>query len=427
MRLQAGVLQAGALLATTGIGLLAFLAGTQHASPRLVVLCVLAALPLVLAIRRCMERLAAVRHVPVAPARVAVPLEQRALLDNALALEAWLEHAPIALFRIDGTQGEGQVVPLNANARKLVAPGRASDPAALYRQLVAQPGEQPAERPGERRALLQFETERGTERALAAVSALTLQGRPQRLAALMPVESELEAEALNAWRQLVHVLTHEIMNSLTPIASLSRTAHDLLDDALGKSAAALAPDVSADLVTALDAISRRADSLVDFVASYRSLSNLPPARPERVALGALFERVAALVGPGWRARGGAVRFAVAPASLELMVDPGQLEQALINLLKNAFEATADHAGQGGGQARVEARLVRGARLRIEVGDDGPGVPEALAAHIFTPFFTTKKQGGGIGLAMVRHLIHANGGTVRYARPLGRGARFVITF
>jgi signal transduction histidine kinase len=431
MRLQAGVLQAGALLATAGIGLLAFLAGTQHASPRLVVLCVLAALPLVLAIQSCMERLAAVRHVPVAPARVAIPLEQRALLDNALALEAWLEHAPIALFRIDGTQGgtqaEGQVVPLNANARKLVAPGRASDPGALYRQLVAQPGEQPGERPGERRSLLQFETERGTERALAALSALTLQGRPQRLAALMPVESELEAEALNAWRQLVHVLTHEIMNSLTPIASLSRTAHDLLDDAFDKSQAALQPDVSADLVTALDAISRRADSLVDFVASYRTLSNLPPARPERVALGALFERVAALVGPGWRARGGAVRFAVEPTSLELMVDPGQLEQALINLLKNAFEATAGNAGQGGGQARVEARLVRGARLRIEVGDDGPGVPEALAAHIFTPFFTTKKQGGGIGLAMVRHLIHANGGTVRYARPLGRGARFVITF
>lgn len=420
-------LQAAALLATAGIGLLAFLAGTQHAAPRLVVLCVLTALPLVLAIRRCMDRLAAERHVSVAPARAEVPLEQRALLDNALALEAWLEHAPIALFRIDGTEGEGQVVPLNANARKLVAPGRASDPGALYRQLVAQPGERPAERPGERRALLQFETERGTERALAALSALTLQGRPQRLAALMPVESELEAEALNAWRQLVHVLTHEIMNSLTPIASLSRTAHDLLDDAFDKSQATLQPDVSADLVTALDAISRRAGSLVDFVASYRSLSNLPPARPERVALGALFERVAALVGPGWRARGGAVRFAVAPASLELMVDPGQLEQALINLLKNAFEATADHAGQGGGQARVEARLVRGARLRIEVGDDGPGVPDALAAHIFTPFFTTKKQGGGIGLAMVRHLIHANGGTVRYARPLGRGARFVITF
>lgn len=76
---------------------------------------------------------------------------------------------------------------------------------------------------------------------------------------------------------------------------------------------------------------------------------------------------------------------------------------------------------------MAARLVRGGRLRIEVRDDGPGVPPELAAQIFTPFFTTTKQGGGIGLAMVRHLVHENGGTVRYARPAGVGARFIITF
>jgi C4-dicarboxylate-specific signal transduction histidine kinase len=255
---------------------------------------------------------------------------------------------------------------------------------------------------------------------LVAVSALSLHGKPERLAALMPVESELEAEALQAWRQLVHVLTHEIMNSLTPVASLSHTAYELL----GEFRAALPADVGADLATALDAIRRRADSLVEFVASYRKLSNVPPARPERIRVASLFERVDALVGPGWRARGGAVHFSVEPAPLELIADPGQLEQALINLLKNAYEATS---AADGGQAWVDARLVRGARLRIEVRDDGPGVPAELAAHIFTPFFTTRKQGGGIGLAMVRHLVHENGGTVRYARSVGRGARFVITF
>jgi len=406
-----GRLKAGALLSAAGIALLAFGAGVIHESPRLAVLCALAALPLLLQLRRCMERLAALQRTLPQPAP-GLPIEQQALVDNALVLEARLEHTPVALFRIDGAGGEGQVAPLNGNARKLVAPGRASDPADLYRQLAAQPGE--------RRALIDFDSERGTERALLAVSSITLQGRAQRLAALMPVESELEAEALHAWRQLVHVLTHEIMNSLTPVASLSHTAYGLLGEFRG----ALPEDVGLDLSTALDAIRRRADSLVDFVASYRSLSNVPAARPERVRLDALFERVAALVGPGWRARGGEVRFSVEPASLELMADPGQLEQALINLLKNAFEAT----GQGEpGNAWVTARLVRGARLRIEVSDDGPGVPDGLAAHIFTPFFTTKKQGGGIGLAMVRHLVHENGGTVRHARSVGRGARFVITF
>ncbi|WP_026354526.1 sensor histidine kinase [Massilia niastensis] len=405
-------LKSAVLLCVAGAVLLAFGAGAVRDSPRLVVLCALGALPLLAVLWRCLDRLAALRHPAPPEPRAVFNIEQQGLLDNALALETRFEHAPIALFRIDGGAGEGAVVPLNANARKLVAPGRASDTADLYRQLVAQPGE--------RRTLIQFETERGAERALLALSSLALLGKPQRLAALMPVESELEAEALNAWRQLVHVLTHEIMNSLTPVASLSRTAHELVNDCRD----ALPPEVSGDLGTALDAISRRADSLVAFVASYRSLSNVPAAHPERIHVGALFERVAALVGPAWRARGGQVHFSVEPTSLELMADPGQLEQALINLLKNAFEATAK---VDKGQAWVSARLVRGARLRIEVEDDGPGVPNALVAQIFTPFFSTKKQGGGIGLAMVRHLVHENGGTVRYAKSVGEGARFIISF
>jgi len=400
--------RAGIWLALAGMLALAFCAGSLGESPRLQVTCALAALPLLALLWWCVERLARARPAP--PVVPEAGIEQRALLDNALAFEARLEHAPIALFSIDATDG---VAPLNASARKLVAPGRALDAGALYRQLVALES---------RRRLIEFDTERGVERALVAVSMLTLHGAPQRLVALMPVESELEAEALKSWRQLVHVLTHEIMNSLTPVASLSRTARDLLDDALDKSETSLPPDVGADLKTALDAINRRADSLVGFVASYRSLSNVPPARPERVVLADLFERVDALVGPAWRARGGDVTFTVEPASLELMADPGQLEQALINLLKNAFEAT-----QPGGRARVDARLVRGSRLRIEVADDGEGVPEDSVAHVFTPFYTTKKQGGGIGLAMVRHLVHENGGTVRYARSVGKGARFVISF
>ncbi|MES2149666.1 MAG: ATP-binding protein [Pseudomonadota bacterium] len=391
-----------ALLALAGMLALASVAGMLNDSPRLMVLCALAGLPLLAWFWSCLGKLARPPVYSVVPASVVQ-------MSDALVLEARLEHAPIALFRITGAQ---DAEALNAMARRLVAPGRTSDPAELFRQLGMQPVGQ--------RSMISFDTERGVERALVSVSALSVQGAAQRLVALMPVESELEAEALNAWRQLVHVLTHEIMNSLTPVASLSRTAYELLDELRG----ALPPGVCADLVTALDAISRRADSLVDFVGSYRSLSNLPPARPELVRLEAMFERVAALVGPAWRAGGGRVDFSVDPASLELMVDAGQLEQALINLLKNAAEA-----GEGAAQAaaQVSARLGRGGRLRIEVSDNGPGVADALVAHIFTPFFSTRKHGSGVGLAMVRQLIHGNGGTVRYAKSVSAGARFVITF
>ncbi|NVM76757.1 signal transduction histidine kinase [Duganella sp. SG902] len=379
--------------------------------PRRIVLCGLLALAPASLLWQCLRRLAPRAPRMEGPGASGARAHAQAIPDDGgppagalLALEARLEHAPIALFRIDHASGAGAVAPLNARARRLLAPGRASTPQELHQLLAAQAVGQ--------RQLVSFDTERGVERALVAISALTVQGSAQRLAALMPVESELEAEALNAWRELVQVLTHEIMNSLTPVASLSRTACGLLDEAKDN----LPNDIHTDLDTALDAIARRAASLVDFVSSYRSLSTVPQAQPQRVLLEELFERLKALLEPQWQGR---LTFSVEPASLEVMIDPGQLEQALINLLKNAAEAAT--------RAQVGARLSRGGRLRIEVSDDGPGVPEALIAHIFTPFFSTKKQGRGIGLAMVRHLVHANGGTVRYARAVGAGARFILTF
>ena len=402
-------MRVGQLIGVSVALALTFSAGMLTGSPRLSVLCLMATLASAGLAWYCSARLT-VSRVRGALAVAASP--PRAMLAPTQASAAQLEHAPIALFHISHSGAQAAVTPLNANARRLAAPGRAVDPAALFSQLE--------QLPLDRRQLLSFDSERGTERALATVSSVTLGGAATRLVALMPVESELEAEALNAWRQLVHVLTHEIMNSLTPVASLSRTAADLLDEAR----AALPPALTQDLATALDAISRRAGSLVDFVGSYRSLSSVPAARPERVRLHALFARVHALVGSDWNERGGHALFQVEPTSLELMADPGQLEQAIINLLKNALEACAHVSAP---EVRVSARLARGARLRIEVTDNGPGVADALAAHIFTPFFSTKKQGGGIGLALVRQLIHSNGGTVRYAKSVAAGARFVITF
>jgi signal transduction histidine kinase len=414
-------LKLGIVAGAAGLAVLAVAADVLSPAPepRRIVLCCLLALAPATLLWQCLRRLAPRTPRDERDERAdagAGPTfaRQRELADAMQALEARLEHAPIALFRIQNSTGAGALAPLNASARRLMAPGRASAPQDLHQQLAAQAA-------GQRR-LIGFDTERGVERALVAVSALTLQGMPQRLAALMPVESELEAEALNAWRELVQVLTHEIMNSLTPVASLSRTACGLLDEA----AANLPADIHADLGTALDAISRRAASLVDFVGSYRSLSTVPQAQPQRVMLEALFDRLAALLAPQWQALGGNLKFSVEPASLEVMIDPGQLEQALINLLKNAAEALAA-ASTPAPQAQVSARLSRGGRLRIEVADNGPGVPDALAAHIFTPFFSTKKQGRGIGLAMVRHLVHANGGTVRHARSVSAGARFMLTF
>jgi signal transduction histidine kinase len=207
----------------------------------------------------------------------------------------------------------------------------------------------------------------------------------------------------------VQVLTHEIMNSLTPISSLAQTVQGL---------------DGPDLREALAAIARRAAHLQDFVARYRSVSKQAEPQPRVVGLNELFSNLEQLLRPDWLAYGGSVRFHVEPASLSVRTDPAQLEQVLINLAKNALEACAD---QPSPQLTVQAELARGGRLRITVADNGPGVPEGLEQQIFTPFFSTRPGGSGIGLAVVRQLLQGLGGTVRYAKRPGGGACFVVAF
>ena len=326
---------------------------------------------------------------------------QEALVLRAALTEAQLDQAPVALW----WQAGAVVEPLNNAARRLVAPGGASDPAALLARLRDAA-------PAAPRQSLAFDTERGTERCLLAQRTLVVDGAESRLHALMPIESELEAETLKAWRQLVHVLTHEIMNSLTPIASLAGTAQEL------------ASGDDADLAEALETIARRTESLAAFVAGYRRVSDWPEPALAPVALATLFGRVERLVAADWHARGGSARFDVTPATLTLMADGGQLEQALLNLLSNAAHATARVEAPA---VQVSARLVRGGRLAIEVRDNGPGVPAGLEQDIFMPFFSTREHGSGIGLAVVRNLVQGMGGSVRHVKPASGGAAFVMSF
>jgi len=399
--LRARVVLAAALLALGSAGLLA-----AAGSPRVQLLLGLAMAGLAGWGWRALARLQ--WPAPAPQAEPAQPQQQQDLQQRLLLLEGELEHVPVALFRCSA----GQVRALNARARRLLAPGGAQERAELLRELAEAQGEAG-------RALLHIATERGLERWLLAGSAMTLQGEPVRLLALLPLESELEAETLKAWRQLVHVLTHEIMNSLTPIASLARSAQELQGDA----------ERAQDLALALDTVARRAEALARFVADYRRVSDWPEPRPEPVELQALFARLEQLVAAGWRARGGQARFQVQPGSLSLMADPGQLEQALINLMKNAAEATAELAQPS---LEVQARLTRGGRLAISVRDNGPGVPQGLEQQIFMPFFSARSAasggaGSGIGLAVVRNLVHGMGGTVRYVKPPTGGACFVLSF
>ncbi|MCU7371990.1 ATP-binding protein [Paucibacter sp. O1-1] len=339
--------------------------------------------------------------------REAVSVAPPPLVSEEARLQARLEHLPVAVWVLDETR----LRPLSARARRLAAPGGVRDPAALQALLRQADGSGP----------LLLDTERGPERWQLRRQPLALDGRAEVLLALMPLEQALETESLQAWQQLVQVLTHEIMNSLTPIKSLSQTARQLLEELPSGNDSGSTTD---DLRLALDAIALRADSLASFVSTYRRVSRWPPPELAPVDLGALFARLAQAMGPAWTARGGAASFELSSPGLRLMADEGQLEQALLALLSNAEQATAE---QPQPRLWVQARQSRGGRLMLSVRDNGPGVPPGLERQIFLPFFSAREGGQGIGLTVVRQLVHGMGGRVRHVRPIEGGAGFLLVF
>jgi signal transduction histidine kinase len=349
--------------------------------------------------------------VPLARARTAVPLAPEPPLPDATLrlrrVQAWLEHLPVAAWVMEGER----LTPLSSRAHRLQAPGGVRELALLQQHL----------RTADAGPVL-LDTERGQERWQLQRQTLALDGEAQALLVLVPLENALEAESLQAWQQLVQVLTHEIMNSLTPVQSLSHDALALLDEP--------GPDAPPELRLALDAIARRAQGLAAFVGNYRRVSQWPAPVLAPVELSALFARLERTVGAAWRARGGQARFELSAPTLRLQADEGHLEQALLALLRNAEQATAATPEP---RLWVQASLSRGGRLRLSVRDNGPGVPPGLERQIFLPFFSAREPGPdgeagqGIGLTVVRRLVHGMGGRVRHVRPLEGGAAFVLSF
>jgi C4-dicarboxylate-specific signal transduction histidine kinase len=316
-------------------------------------------------------------------------------------LQAQLEHLPVAAWvQVD----QQSLQALSSRARRLVAPGGVRDRDALLQLL----------RTSDRGGPIVLDTEHGNERWQLQRQSLAFDGQSQTLLVLTPLEQELESESLHAWQQLLQVLTHEIMNSLTPIQSLSGTALSLLDEL----------DTAVELRTALDAIARRAESLSSFVRTYRQVSRWPAPKLAPVDLQQLFTQLQQAVKPHWLGRGGDASFELASPTLRLLSDAGQLEQVLLALIHNAEQATAD---QSNPQLWVQARQSRGGRLQISVRDNGPGVPAGLERQIFLPFFSTREGGHGIGLTVVRQLMYGMGGRVRLVRPIEQGAAFVLVF
>lgn len=239
----------------------------------------------------------------------------------------------------------------------------------------------------------------------------TPESGPQRLVSLQVVASELDAVQVGAWHAMTRVLAHEMMNSLTPVASLAESLARLAGS-----------DTRREVGAAADTIARQSRHLIDFVERYRAIADLPAPALAPLDLAIFLADIEALGGAQLRARGIAFSAARPPSPVPLEADAGLLRQALLNLLRNAGDAVA---GAGSGEVRF-ACAVDGAELRFEVKDDGPGIPPERIEEIFVPFYTTREGGAGIGLALARQIALAHGGRLTASPNRGRGMTFILS-
>jgi len=214
-------------------------------------------------------------------------------------------------------------------------------------------------------------------------------GRPHELVIVADLSRALREEERAAWQRLLRVLGHELNNSLAPIRSMTATLAKLLGQQPPP------PDWREDVGGGLAVIGDRAEALTRFMAGYTALARLPPPHKRDVEIGGLVRRVARLE------QRVAIRIADS-ADVHVRADPDQIEQALINLLKNAADATLP--GRDGVRARW--RQERDA-VHVEIEDDGPGL--GATENLFIPFYTTKPGGSGIGLVLARQIAEAHGG------------------
>jgi signal transduction histidine kinase len=250
-------------------------------------------------------------------------------------------------------------------------------------------------------------------------------GTEKRLIAIESIETELEARTLEAWVDMARVLAHEIMSSLTPVASLSATAAQLLRELETRAPADLSgPDreALAEARLATETAARRGERLMTFVQRYRELAQLPAQQPAPLDAVELVQGVATLLRAELAASGTALAIATPASALPLRGDRGLLEQALINLVRNAADAVR---GLAGARVWLTVGLTVDDRIAIEVADNGPGIDRAMADQIFVPFFTTKPAGSGIGLTVAQHVAHVHHGSIRLAERPGGGAAFTL--
>jgi nitrogen fixation/metabolism regulation signal transduction histidine kinase len=338
--------------------------------------------------------------------------ERHRLSDSSRFYEAVLDDAPTPLLTVGV---DGRVELTNPAARRLFVrhQGVRIDDFRDYGDAFA---DALAEEAVGRPRLVPLMLDAVPQAAMVSAAAVHRLGGMVRVIAVQPIQGELNAVEIAAQSDLVRVLTHEIMNSMTPVTSLAQSAAALMGEAdKGQDPAV------ADARAAVETLARRADGVMHFVESYRQISRKPDVRRRSFEALPWARELEALFRAGDWSAGVTLMLDVRPETLAIDADPDLLCQVLINLLRNAAEAARGHAERP--EVRLSFTGIGGRRVRIEVADNGPGVPEPLRQDVFLPFFTTKAKGTGVGLSLARQVVLAHGGSIALGESPSGGALF----
>lgn len=251
---------------------------------------------------------------------------------------------------------------------------------------------------------------------------LILRNKWYKLVALQNIKSELDERELESWQKLIRVLTHEIKNSVIPISTLTEVINEMLinEDGEPVSLESISEEDEEDLRIGLKTISKRSKGLASFVNAYGDIAKIPVPNLQETNLSELLNGIITLEKQVAASRGVTIQSELPSEDIITQLDPDLIEQVLINLIKNAIEAL-----ESGGEIRIN--LIKSMNeVSIEIADNGPGIPQDILENIFVPFYTTKKEGSGIGLSLSRQIIRKHHGDIQVSTEINKGTTFTVS-
>ena len=338
---------------------------------------------------------------------------RRENMAQAFFTQALTEDALIGLVVVDQ---ENRIYYVNKALIHLIGAGRI-DPMSPAEQALSPVWDQIAGLQAGMKLTLELGAKGQSRILLFQVSEFVIGKDSYRLFSAQNIKSEVELTEIETWKKLIRVLSHEILNSTSPILSLSTSLTDLIHDGeQGREA------LIGRLDEGLDVINQRCQGLIKFTNAFSTISKLPPPRKEEINTIELLNKLQVLFSKQLQEREIDFAYTVMPDAGSMHADQYQIEQVLINLVKNAIESFEDGAAQK--KIRIVATAIRN-MLRMEITDTGRGIPQDKLDQVFLPFFTTKTNGSGIGLALSKQILYHHKGSISIESTPDKGTSVIL--